>query len=261
MNRTAAACSTATAPASSSTAAVWHRSAAQPPSCAARSAGASASDGPYQVRCRPLTNTGRHCGHASGPSSGRERVGLVGEDHEVGGDGRRDRPWPASGSGRRAPANTLRTPSRAQHVAGERVAAEHHPRPPPDRDDGGDRRHAAAGRPTPRAPAQPRRVGPAEDRAEPVEAWSSACSTVAGAVTQTADPRPRAAQRRPPPGSPRRSRPPGRGASARTRSRSGHFVPPTRATSRSAGWVHQSVAPTSSPASVAATASVSDGTS
>ena len=42
----------------------------RPVSCAVSSAGASASDGPYQVRCRPLTNTGRHCGHASGPSSG-----------------------------------------------------------------------------------------------------------------------------------------------------------------------------------------------
>ena len=34
------------------------------------SAGASVSDGPYQVRCRPLTNAGRACGQASGPSSG-----------------------------------------------------------------------------------------------------------------------------------------------------------------------------------------------
>src|SRR4051812_27509705 len=46
----------------------------------------------------------------------------------------------------------------------------------------------------------------------------------------------------------------------RTRSTSGHLVPPTRATSRSDGWVHQSVAPTSSPGPVAATASVRDGT-
>ena len=42
---------------------------------------------------------------------------------------------------------------------------------------------------------------------------------------------------------------------------SGFLVPPMRGTSRSAGCVHQSVTPTSSDRSVAAIASVSDGTS
>src|SRR3954453_1021846 len=41
----------------------------------------------------------------------------------------------------------------------------------------------------------------------------------------------------------------------------GFFVPPTRGTSRLAGCVHQSVAPTSSPGAVTATDSVSEGTS
>ncbi len=50
------------------------------------------------------------------------------------------------------------------------------------------------------------------------------------------------------------------GAQGETRATSGHLVPPTRATSSPAGCVHQSVAPARSPASVAAMASVSDGT-
>ena len=50
------------------------------------------------------------------------------------------------------------------------------------------------------------------------------------------------------------------GASATIAATSGFFVPRTRVTSRSAGWVHQSVAPTSSARSLSATASVSDGT-
>src|SRR5689334_23049504 len=50
------------------------------------------------------------------------------------------------------------------------------------------------------------------------------------------------------------------GASASMRSRSGFFVPRTRVTSRSAGWVHQSVAPTSRCACVTAIDSVNDGT-
>ncbi len=53
---------------------VWYRRprrrAPSHASCWISRAGASASDGPYQVRCRPLTKTGRACGHASGPSSG-----------------------------------------------------------------------------------------------------------------------------------------------------------------------------------------------
>ncbi len=51
------------------------------------------------------------------------------------------------------------------------------------------------------------------------------------------------------------------GASAVIRARSGFLVPPIRGTVRSAGWLHQSVTPTSSPGAVAATASVSEGTS
>src|SRR5204862_5793964 len=43
-------------------------------------------------------------------------------------------------------------------------------------------------------------------------------------------------------------------------STSGFLVPRTRVTTRSAGSVHQSVAPTSSPGAVTATDSVSDGT-
>ncbi len=41
---------------------------------------------------------------------------------------------------------------------------------------------------------------------------------------------------------------------------SGFLVPRTRSTSRWEGWVHQSVAPTSTSGTVAANASVSDGT-
>ena len=47
----------------------------------------------------------------------------------------------------------------------------------------------------------------------------------------------------------------GSGRSATTRVMSGFLVPPTRATSRPAGCVHQSVAPTSTPGTVSATAS------
>lgn len=45
----------------------------QPASWAASSAGASASDGPYQVRCRPETSAQGVPGKASGPSSGVNR--------------------------------------------------------------------------------------------------------------------------------------------------------------------------------------------
>src|SRR5690606_32003792 len=50
------------------------------------------------------------------------------------------------------------------------------------------------------------------------------------------------------------------GPSAATAARSGFLVPRTRATSRSAGCVHQSVAPTSASRRVCAIASVSEGT-
>ncbi len=50
------------------------------------------------------------------------------------------------------------------------------------------------------------------------------------------------------------------GRSPATAARSGFFVPRTRATSRSAGWVHQSVAPTRRSGQVAARASVREGT-
>ena len=50
------------------------------------------------------------------------------------------------------------------------------------------------------------------------------------------------------------------GARAMTAARSGFLVPLTRVTARSAGWVHQSVAPTSRPGADTATASVSEGT-
>jgi hypothetical protein len=51
------------------------------------------------------------------------------------------------------------------------------------------------------------------------------------------------------------------GARAMMAARSGFLVPRTRVTVRPAGWVHQSVAPTSRPGAETATASVSDGTS
>ena len=51
------------------------------------------------------------------------------------------------------------------------------------------------------------------------------------------------------------------GLSALMAARLGFLVPRTRGTSRSAGWVHQSVAPASASRRVAATDSVSDGTS
>jgi hypothetical protein len=51
------------------------------------------------------------------------------------------------------------------------------------------------------------------------------------------------------------------GARAMMAARSGFLVPRTRVTARSAGWVHQSVTPTSRPGAETATASVSDGTS
>lgn len=44
------------------------------------------------------------------------------------------------------------------------------------------------------------------------------------------------------------------------RSSFGFLVPPTRGTSRPAGWLHQSVAPARTPGSETATASVRDGT-
>lgn len=51
------------------------------------------------------------------------------------------------------------------------------------------------------------------------------------------------------------------GSRAAIAARSGFLVPRTRGTSRPAGWVHQSVAPTSRSGTVTASASVSDGTS
>ncbi len=50
------------------------------------------------------------------------------------------------------------------------------------------------------------------------------------------------------------------GRSASTAARSGFFVPRTRTTSRSPGWVHHCVAPTTASRRVAARASVIDGT-
>src|SRR3954447_26443423 len=89
---------------------------------------------------------------------------------------------------------------------------------------------------------------------------SSASGSVVGAVTQTATPRSR---------SPSRSSwrfsssfaTTTSGLSSMTSATRGFLVPPTRGTSRSAGWVHQSVAPTSRPGAVTAIDSVSDGTS
>ncbi len=51
------------------------------------------------------------------------------------------------------------------------------------------------------------------------------------------------------------------GARARTAARSGFLVPRTRVTSRSAGWVHHSVAPTTRSGATEASASVNEGTS
>jgi hypothetical protein len=51
------------------------------------------------------------------------------------------------------------------------------------------------------------------------------------------------------------------GARAMIAARSGFLVPRTRVTASPAGWVHQSVAPTSAPGRVSATDSVNEGTS
>ena len=184
------------------------------------------------------------CGHASGPSSGRERVGLVGEDDEVGGDPAGivlGQPRVAVG---RAPAKRLSTPSRrstspakvsrpstihGRRQIGTTAVTRRHLR-----------RVAQTACPGAASPGPGRPARRTAGRASRAPA-----STVAGAVTHTRIPAARSAAT----SSSRfssalattRS-----GRSASTRSTSGHLVPPTRGTSRSAGWVHQSVAPASS---------------
>ena len=189
-----------------------------------------------------------------------ERVGLVGEDDEVGVDrgrvvlGQPRVPVGRAGEdvvGRRAGAARRRRtcPGPAPSTAGARSGRRR-----------ATARHLRRRRPRRRAPCRSQSgSGSAEHGAQPVERVERLVDRRRGGHPHGGSRR-RAARRRPRPGSPRRWRPRGPGRSASTRSRSGHLVPPTRGTSRSAGWVHQSVAPTSRPMSVAAIASVSEGT-
>ena len=101
--------------------------------------------GPYQVSSRPRHEHGRR-GERLGPVVGGERVGLVGQHDEV---VRRQR-------GRVDPRVALGVAGEhvvdaepGEHGAGEGVAADRHPRPPPDR------HHR------PRRPARPAAARPA----------------------------------------------------------------------------------------------------
>ena len=104
-----------------------------------------------------------------------------------------------------------------------------------------------------------RAVQPAGEAEHAVEGLR-APGTVVGAVTHTAIPASRSASRSDSRFSSAFARTTS-GPSPTTARTSGDFVPETRVTTSSGGWLHQSVAPTSSPGAVTATDSVSDGTS
>ena len=248
MNRTAAPCSTATAPASSTATVPFPRlgrRVTQPRSCSVSSAGRLGQRRPVPGEVPPAHEHRPALRPRLRAVVRGEGVGLVGEDHQVGVDAGRVVLWPASGTGRRESANTLRTPSRARTSPANvsRPSTIHGRRQIGTTAVTGG---SAAGRPRPRAAARSHAgAGPAEHRAQPVERVERLLDGGA-ARSPTPGCRPRAAPRRPRPGSPRRWRSRGRARRARTRVQSGHLVPPTRATSRPAGCVHQSVAPTSS---------------
>ena len=172
-------------------------------------------------------------GNASGPSSAVNRYGSSGSTTSSGRWPAARRPW-AAGSARRVGVR-VGDAEPAQHVAGERAAAEHHPGPAPDRHDrpAGRRRPSWPGGPGPPGRHQPVRLGGRRRRRASIRpAGRSASASVRGKVTQTGTP----AARRASTSAQRFSSSlagPGRAASARTRSRSGYLLPPTRATSSS----------------------------
>ena len=175
----------------------------------------------------------------------REGVRLVRQDHEVvrrqrrqgrpAGSGRASRPGRCRRRAGRA-RRRRRCRGRAPSTAGARSA----------------RRRVRRGPVVRRAP---RRRRPSSSQAGPVEPAGARASGPARRAPRAASPapsprrrrRPRAARRGRPRGSPRRWPARGPGAGRARRRRRGFLVPPIRATSRSAGCVHQSVAPTSRP--------------
>ena len=195
---------------------------------------------------------------ASGPSSAVNDVGLVGQQDQVGAGSRRSpdgRPW---GSGRRGRRTRCRQPSRRSRspVNVSRPTTIH-----------GSRQIGTATR----AARGGHRSGPGGPASASQPGTPQPSASVNSRVERVDRLRHRLDDRSPTrhPGPRRRRTSSSRfsswlaitrsGARARIAATSGFFVPRTRATSRSAGCVHQSVAPTSAPGRVTATASVSDG--
>ncbi len=230
-------------------------------SLADSSARAVAMDGPYQVRSRPDTRAVGDAGERLGAVGGAERVGLVGQQHQVG--------VPVHQVGQRPPWDTGRSCAGRRRVSPRRDRrsplnvrdAHHHPGVPPDRDHHPGRRELGRAVPLGRGRGQP--PGRARPRARRPASRSQRSESLVDRLGHR-DPH----------------RDPGRTqpldvdpavlllvghhqvrAQAADGRWSGFFVPRTRTTSRPAGWVHQSVAPTSRSGTVAARASVREGTS
>ena len=219
-------------------------------SAAASAAGstraASSRLGPYQVSSRPLTSADG-AAERLGPVVGGEAVRLVGQhDEVVRRQVRRVEPRVAL----RAVAEHVLDAETGEHGAGEGVRAR-----PPSRACARSARRRGAGRRAaagcPRRPGRRRSTPGARGRTRRASAPASAARrrAVRMSVTYTARPASRSlssssglfssalASTR-------------SGRSATIVAMSGFFVPRTRVTpcsSRSSGWVHQSVAPTSRP--------------